>query len=58
MMVTLEERKTHLISQIEKLKREVEILKWPEYKELALHRCTDSVKYSSLDILQEKLRRD
>ena len=53
MITTLEARKTNLISQIEKLKREVEILKWPEYKELALHRCTDSVKYSSLDILQE-----
>ena len=53
MMETLEERKTNLLSQIEKLKREVEILKWPEYKELAVHCCTDSVKYSSLDILRE-----
>ncbi len=53
MMVTLEARKANLISQVEKLKREVEILKWSEYKEAALHRCTDSVKYSSLDILQE-----
>ena len=53
MMVTLEARKTNLISQIEKLKREVEILKWPEYKEPAVHCCTDSIIYSSLDILQE-----
>ena len=51
MMETLEARKANLISQIEKLKREVEILKWPEYKELALHRCTDSVKYSGLHML-------
>ena len=53
MMLTLETRKTNLISQIEKLKREVEILKWPEYKELAVRFSTDSVKYHSLDILQE-----
>ena len=56
MMLILEAHKTNLMSQIEKLKREVEILKWPEYKELALHRCTESVEYSSLDILQENLR--
>ena len=56
MMVTLEARKANLISQIEKLKRQVEILKWPEYKEPAVRCCTDSVKYSSLDILQENLR--
>ena len=56
MTVTLEARKTNLLSQIEKLKREVDILKWPEYKELALRRCAGSVKYISLDILQEHLR--
>ena len=56
MMVTLEARKSNLLSQIWRLKREIEILKWPEYKELDLHCCTDSVKYSSLDILQENLR--
>ena len=53
MIVTLEARKTNLISQIEKLKREVEILKWPEYKGPSVRCYTDSVKYSSLDILQE-----
>ena len=56
MITTLKERKTNLLSQIEKLKREVNILKWPEYKEPALRRCTGSVKYISLDILQEHLR--
>ncbi len=56
MMVTLEARKTNLISQIEKLKREVEILKWPEYKELALHRCMGSVKHLGFDRLHETMR--
>ncbi len=56
MMETLEARKTNLLSQIEKLKREVEILNWPEYKELALRRFTGSVKYLSSDRLQENLR--
>ena len=56
MMVNLEARKTNLLSQIEKLKREVDILEWPEYKELALRRLTGSVKYISLEILQEHLR--
>ena len=56
MMVTLEERKTNLLSQIEKLKREVEILNWPEYKKLALHRCMGSVKYLSLDRMHENMR--
>ena len=55
MKVTLEARKTNLLSQIEKLKREVGILEWPEYKELALRRCTGDVKYRSLDRLQENL---
>ena len=56
MMVTLEARKTTLLSQIEKLKREVEILYRPEYKEIALCRYAGSVKYLSLDSLQENLR--
>jgi hypothetical protein len=55
MINTLEERKTNLLRQIEKLKREVEVLNWPEYKELALLHCTGSVKYISLDSLQESL---
>ncbi|MFC2069207.1 hypothetical protein ACFLTP_09425 [Chloroflexota bacterium] len=56
MKVTLEERKTNLLSRIEKLKREVEKLNWPEYKELSLDRCTGSVKYSNLDRMQDNLR--
>ena len=55
MITNLEERKSNLLSQIGKLKREIEVLKWPEYKELTLLRCTGGVKYSSLDILQENL---
>ena len=46
MTVNLEARKTNLLSQIEKLKREIDILEWPEYKELALRCCTSSVKYT------------
>ena len=53
MINTLEERKTNLLSQIEKLKGEIDILNWPEYKELALLRCTGSVGYIDLDRLQE-----
>ena len=53
MITTLEERKTNLLSQIEKLKREIDILKWPEYKELALCRGTGSGGYLGLDRLQE-----
>ena len=53
MINTLEERKTNLLSQIEKLKREIDILNWPEYKELALLRCTGNVRYPGLDRLQE-----
>ena len=56
MMVNLEVRKTNLLSQIERLKREVDILEWPEYKELALRRYTGSVKYIDLDIPKEHLR--
>ncbi len=56
MMVTLEERKTNLLSQIEKLKREVEILRGPEYKELGLRRLTGSVEHLSLDRLHETMR--
>ena len=53
MISTLEERKTDLLSQIEKLKGEIDILNWPEYKELALLCCTGSVGYLDLDRLQE-----
>jgi len=56
MITTLEERKTNLLSQIEKLKREIDILKWPEYKEPALRRRMDSIRYLGLDRLQESSR--
>ena len=53
MINTLEERKTNLLSQIEKLKGEMDILNWPEYKELALLCCTGSTRYHGPDRLQE-----
>ena len=53
MINILEERKTKLLSQIKKLEGEIDILNWPEYKELALLRCTGSVRYLGLDSLQE-----
>jgi len=56
MITNLEERKTNLLSQIGKLKREIDILKWPEYKELALCYRTGSVRYLSLYRLQENSR--
>ena len=56
MIITLEERKINLLSQIEKLKREIDMLKWPEYKELDLLRCTGSVRCLGLDRLKENSR--
>jgi len=56
MITTLKERKTKLLSQIEELKREIETLKWAEYKALALGNCTGSVSYYSLDTLPERAR--
>lgn len=56
MITNLEERKTNLLSQIRKLKREIDTLRWPEYKELALHRCTGNIRYLSLDSLRENSR--
>jgi len=53
MITTFEERKTNLLSQIEKLKREIDVLKLPEYRELALCHRTGSVRYLGLDRLQE-----
>ena len=56
MITNLEERKTNLLSQIGKLKREIDILKGPEYKELALCYRTRSVRYLNLYRLQENSR--
>ncbi len=54
MITNLEERKSNLLSQIGKLKREIEILKWSEYKELALLRCTSDARDLGLNRLQEE----
>ena len=56
MITTLEERKINLLSQIEKLKREIDRLKWLAYKELALCNHAGSVRYLVLDRLQENSR--
>ncbi|MHA2065438.1 MAG: hypothetical protein ACXABY_13765 [Candidatus Thorarchaeota archaeon] len=53
MKTTLEERKTNLLSQIKKLKREIDILEWLEYEELDLCCGTASVRYLGLDRLQD-----
>jgi len=53
MITNLEERKTILLAQVEKLKREIDVLKLPEHKELALCHHTGSVRYLSLDRLQD-----
>jgi len=58
MITTLEEHKTNLLSQIERLKREIEILKWPEYKELASCRRTSGARDLGLDKLQEESSKD
>ena len=53
MMTALEERKITLLSQIDKLKREIDGLKWLEYREIALCSCTGSVGYIVPDKLLE-----
>ena len=53
MMTTLEERKTKLLSQIEKLNREIDTAKLPKQNDLASCRGTGSVGYPSLDRLRE-----
>ena len=58
MTTNLEERKRDLIDKIGMLKKEVDILKWPGYKELALHHCMGNVIYLSLDRLHESERHD
>ena len=45
MITSLEERKITLLSQIDKLKREIDGLEWLEYKEIALCNYTGSVRY-------------
>ena len=53
MIITLEERKANLLSQIEKLNREIDIIKLPEQKDLASCNRMGSVRYPGLDRLQE-----
>ena len=53
MITNLEERKDKLLSQIEKLKREIEVLKWSEYKKLTLLRYTGGARDLGLNRLQE-----
>ena len=45
MITTLEERKINLLSQIEKLKREIDRLRRLEYRELASCNRTGSIRY-------------
>ena len=56
MITTLEERKINLLSQINKLKREIDGLKWLEYEGLASYRYTVEVRYPGSDTLQENSR--
>jgi len=56
MITNLEERKSNLLSQIWKLKREIEISKWSEYKELALVHCTGDTRDLGHNRLQESLK--
>jgi hypothetical protein len=53
-MTTLEQRKIALLIQIDRLKREIDRLKWLEYREIALYNCTGSVVYVVTDRLWEK----
>ncbi len=53
MITTLEERKTNLLNQIEKLNREFDIIKFREQKDMASCNRTGSVRYPGLDRLRE-----
>jgi hypothetical protein len=53
-MTTLEERKVKLQGQIDRLKREIDRLKWLESREISLCSCTSSVEYIILKSLREK----
>jgi hypothetical protein len=54
-MNNLEERKITLLSQIDRLKGEINRLKWLEYREVALCSCTGSVRYIVPDRPRENL---
>jgi len=55
-ITTLEERKINLLSQIKKLKKEIDGLRWLEYKGLTSYRYTVGVRYPGSDTLQENSR--
>lgn len=48
-MKSIEKRKQALISQIQQLRREIDNLKWPEYRESQLRTCTGRSGYVGLD---------
>ena len=56
MKTSLKEHKITLLGQIDRLEREIDGLKWPEYREIALFNCTGSVRYIILDTLRENSR--
>ena len=56
MITTLEERKINLLSQIEKLKREIDGLRRLEYKELASCNRAGSIRYLVPDRLWDNSR--
>jgi len=48
-MKSIEKRKQVLISQIQQLRREIDNLKWPEYRESQLRTCTECSGYVGFD---------
>ena len=56
MKTSLKERKITVLGHIDRLKREIDVLKWLEYREIALCNCTGSVKYVIPDTLHENSR--
>ena len=53
MITNLEKRKSNLLSQIGRLKREIEISKWSEDRELSLLRCTGDARDLGLNRLRK-----
>ena len=56
MITTLEERKIKLLSQIKKLKREIDGLRRLEYEGLASYHYTVRIRYPGSDTLQDNSR--
>jgi hypothetical protein len=53
MITNLAERKSNLLSQIEKLKREIDGLKWLEYERLDVYHYAAGIRYPGPDLLWE-----